>query len=130
MPRTEPGLRVFYVASNAPFAVEVGSVVGEIAVSVSLDSELPGFGTHAQMPGLGQACTLGRVGPTQVYRGDTGTAARPLASVDAPIQAQAVRVEIRHDPSVNPPIAIMPAAQSRALPGASCDTGFGQRVLS
>ena len=109
---TAPGVATFYVASNAPFAVEVGNVVGEVAVEVSLDAALS---ANAQMPGEAHACTQGRFGTVLAY-----AATRKTAAHRGEIETQAVKVEVFFDGAATPAIQIVPLDTSLATPGAPC----------
>ena len=111
LPLQPKGARSFLVATNTPFAVEVGGVVGDVGVEVSHTGWFGDlrYGSKAQMPGPRATCTEGRPEPVVAYRADRRTAA-----VRGDVRSHAVRVHVSYSALAAPEVRIVAAEASTA----------------
>jgi len=102
----EPGLSRYFVVSNAPFSVISTDAIGQFDIDITVTGTVNGvhFGQKAQKPGPLQTCsTISSSLPTIIYTGDQKTAAKRGKVIE-----QAIVVDIRYDPTLEPAISFEP----------------------
>ena len=117
----EVGITKFLVSSDAPFAIISEDTVGEFDVRVKVSGILNGrrFGQNAQLPGAAASCSAQTSKKaTKIYE-----AKRKTASKDGDVLTQAVIVEIRYSPNLNPKLKIISENKAKGfIEGTACKT--------
>lgn len=101
----QEGLQRFVVASNGPFAVVSENAVGEFNVNLVTKGDIKGLaiGENAQLPGSKISCAVATAQSQQkIYEAVRKTAKRRGEAL-----SQAVIVEIRYDPALDPDFKIV-----------------------
>ena len=104
--QVEPGLSRYFVASNAPFSIISEGAIGDLDVDIKVHGTVNGvkFGQKAQKPGILHACSsVTNTFPNVIYTGDQKTAAKRGKAIE-----QAIVVDVRHDPALQPKISFEP----------------------
>lgn len=110
---SKPGISRYVVATNAPFAVISEGVIGQIDVDIQVHGMInkTPFGTKAQSPGAKDACVTSlSPAPSIIYQAERKTAARR-----GEVLEQAVIVEMRYDPALEPKLRFEAAKSPEAM---------------
>ena len=115
----EVGITKFLVSSDAPFAIISENAIGEFDVRVKVSGILNGqrFGQNAQLPGAAASCSAQTSkNATKIYE-----AKRKTASRDGDVLTQAVIVEVRYFPSINPKLRVISQNEAKDfVSGTAC----------